>query len=347
MMVTGKVALAGLSKEGFCDLAEGLGLKAFQLRELYRWTYYRRVLDPLGWTTLPRAAREALAARCVSGLPEVVSESRSRDGTQKFLLALSDGNRVEAVCIPDHERRTLCVSSQVGCALKCAFCLTGTLGLTRSLTAGEILGQVLALEERTDIRDVAYNIVFMGMGEPLANLANLRAALAILEDPDGMAISRRRITVSTAGLADALEEFAADPLCPQIALSMGSARDAVRDRLMPVNRRDSLARLRKVLQELTRHNRERVSLEYTLLKGVNDAPEDARVLARFARGLKVKVNLIRFNAAPGLPFEAANDATTRAFQKVLLDAKIATSIRHSRGDDIFAACGQLAGKGAR
>jgi 23S rRNA (adenine2503-C2)-methyltransferase len=208
-----------------------------------------------------------------------------------------------------------------------------------------MLGQILALEARTDIRETSYNIVFMGMGEPLANLENLRAALAVLEDDDGMAVSRRRITVSTSGLADAMEAFAADPLCPYLALSLGSARDEVRDRLMPINRRFPLARLRAVLQGLARRNRERVSIEYTLLRGVNDGDGDAAALVRFARGLKVKVNLIHFNGAPGLPFEAADAERTRAFQAVLLGAGIATSIRKSRGEDILAACGQLAREG--
>jgi 23S rRNA (adenine2503-C2)-methyltransferase len=270
---------------------------------------------------------------------------RSADGTQKFLLGLSDGRSVEAVAIPDGNRRTVCISSQVGCAMGCTFCLTGTLGLTRNLRAGEMLGQILALEARTDIRETSYNIVFMGMGEPLANLENLRAALAVLEDDDGMAVSRRRITVSTSGLADAMEAFAADPLCPYLALSLGSARDEVRDRLMPINRRFPLARLRAVLQGLARRNRERVSIEYTLLRGVNDGDGDAAALVRFARGLKVKVNLIHFNGAPGLPFEAADAERTRAFQAVLLGAGIATSIRKSRGEDILAACGQLAREG--
>lgn len=344
-MASEPVALVGLPREGFAELAAGLGLKPYQILEMYRWTYHRRVFDPVLWTNLPRAAREALAARCVSGLPEVLGTMRSADGTQKFLLGLADGRSVEAVAIPDGKRRTVCISSQAGCAMGCTFCLTGTLGLTRNLRAGEILGQILTIETRTDIRKTAYNIVFMGMGEPLANVENLRAALVVIEDDDGMAISRRRITVSTAGLADALEDFAADPLCPYLALSLGSAREEVRDRLMPINRRFPLARLRVVLQGLARRNRERVSIEYTLLSGVNDGEADAAALVRFARGLKVKVNLIHFNAAPGLPFEASSAERTRAFQGILLGAGIATSIRKSRGEDILAACGQLAREG--
>lgn len=339
------VALVGLSKEEFPELAEGLGLKPYQVRQMFRWVYHRRTLDPLSWTSLPKPARAALASRCHPGLPEVLGERESYDGTLKFLMGLGDGARVECVYIPDNDRRTLCISSQVGCALRCSFCLTGTLGLTRDLTAGEIVGQVLAAEVRTDLRDFAYNLVFMGMGEPLANMDNLVKALAILQDEEGMAISKRRITLSTAGLADALEALAENPLCPRLALSLGSARNEVRDRLIPVNRRFPLARLREVLQALSRRNRERVSLEYTLLRGVNDSGPDARALVRFAKGLKVKVNLIRFNAAQGLPFEPVNLAGARAFQKILLDAGIATSIRKSRGEDILAACGQLAREG--
>jgi 23S rRNA (adenine2503-C2)-methyltransferase len=339
------VALVGLSKEGFLVLAEGLGLKPYQVRDMYRWTYHRRVFDPLMWTSLPKTAREALAVRCSAGLPEVLGEMQSADGTVKFLFGLADGNRVEAVYIPDGGRRTLCISSQVGCALQCVFCLTGTLGLARNLSAGEIVGQVLAVESRTDLREFAYNIVFMGMGEPLANMENLLAALAILEDSEGVSLSKRRITISTSGLADALESLAENPLCPQLALSLGSAKDPVRDRLMPINRRFPLARLRRVLEGLARTNRQRVSIEYTLLKDENDSDPDARALVRFAQGLKVKVNLIRFNGAQGLPFKPAGEERTKAFQRILLDANIATSIRKSRGDDIFAACGQLALRG--
>lgn len=345
MAAGGKTALVGLGREGIAALCGGLGLKPFQVAEVYRWIYGRRNLDPLTWSNLPARARKVLAEKTVPGLPEVAGEQRSLDGTRKFLLRLADGQSIEAVYLPDGERRTVCVSSQVGCAMGCTFCMTARLGFLRNLTVGEILSQFFLLERETDLVGRPYNVVFMGMGEPLANRPNLEAALAILEDPEGMAVSWRRITVSTSGLADALEAFARSPACPRLSLSLNAADDALRTRLMPVNRRFPLKRLREALQRLSTRERERISLEYVLLAGVNDGEEEARRVARFARGLKVKVNLIPYNGGPGAPFGRSDRETVRRFQAVLLSEGIATSIRKSRGEDIAAACGQLARRG--
>lgn len=337
-------ALVGMDLPGIKALCEGLGIKPFHYREIYQWIYERRTLDPIAWTNLPKAAREQLAERSTSGLPEVSGDQLSSDGTRKFLLLLNDGQTIECVYIPDGERRTVCVSSQVGCAMGCTFCLTGKMGLKRNLTPGEILGQFFVLEARTDIAQAKYNIVFMGMGEPMANRQNLEAALAIMEDSSGLGISPKRITVSTSGLAEALESFALSPVCPRLSLSLNAARDDLRNDLMPINKRYGLKELRAVLQRLTRKNRERISLEYVLLGGVNDSEEDARDVARFARGLKVKVNLISFNAAEGLPYHSSPPRSATAFQAVLNAQGITATIRRSRGLDILAACGQLARK---
>jgi len=336
--------LLGLDLPGIEVLCQGLGLKPFHHREIFRWIYERRTLDPLAWTNLPREARQELAGRSASGLPEVSGEQVSSDGTRKFLLRLDDGQTIECVYIPDGERRTVCVSSQVGCAVGCTFCLTAKMGLKRNLTPGEILGQFFVLESRTDIGEGRYNIVFMGMGEPMANRQNLEAALAIMESPSGMGISPKRITVSTSGLAEALEAFALSPVCPRLSLSLNAARDDLRTDLMPINKRYGLKELRGVLQRLTRKNRERISLEYVLLGGINDSEEDARDVARFARGLKVKVNLISFNAAEGLPYHPSAPPAAAEFQAVLKAQGITATIRRSRGLDILAACGQLARK---
>lgn len=343
-LMSPKVLLLGLDRPGIAAACEGLGLQPFHHREIYKWMYARRTLDPMAWTNVPKASRALMASRVFSGLPEVVGDQASSDGTRKFLLRLGDGQTVECVYIPDRERRTVCVSSQVGCAMGCTFCLTGKMGLRRNLTPGEILSQFFVLESRTDIAETSYNVVFMGMGEPMANRANLEAALALLEDPEGMAISPRRITVSTSGLAEALEAFAQSPVCPRLSLSLNGARDELRTRLMPINARYSLADLRRVLQNLTRKNRERISLEYVLMGGVNDSEQDARDVARFARGLKVKVNLISFNAAEGLPYQPSTAQATSAFQEVLNRQGITATVRRSRGLDILAACGQLARK---
>lgn len=340
-----RVPLLGLDREGLAGACEGLGLKAFQVAECYRWIYARRETDPLKWTHLPKGAREALAAKTVSGVPRLAGEQLSEDGTRKLLLELSDGQHIEAVYIPDKERRTLCISSQVGCAAGCSFCLTARLGFKRNLTAGEILGQVVAAEQLTDLASASYNIVFMGMGEPLLNRENVERALALLQDPEGMALSWRRITVSTSGLVGPLLEFAHSPHCPRLALSLHAADDALRTRLMPLNAAHPVAELRKVLQTLARREQERISLEYILLLGINDRPEDAKLLARFARGLKVKVNLIHFNPAPELPYRRSTEERARAFQEILVESGTPTSIRKSRGLDILAACGQLANAG--
>ncbi len=337
-----RVKLLGLDRAGFEALAEGLDLQPFHIQEMYRWVYQRRHPAPGDWTNLPKAARAALLIRSTGGLPELAGSQLAADGARKFLLRLHDGQTVECVYIPDGERRTVCVSSQVGCALGCRFCLTGTMGLARNLSAGEILAQFFILERETDLRERPYNVVFMGMGEPLANRGNLEKALEIMTDPNGMSFSKRRITVSTVGLAGALEQLAVHPACPRLAISLHAATDDLRNRLMPVNRRYPLDRIRAVLQSLSRKDRDPVSLEYILLKDVNDSAIHARDLAAFARGLKVKVNLIHFNPAAGLPFERSTDERARAFQRVLLDARIRTSIRRSRGLDILAACGQLA-----
>ena len=339
-----RAPLLGLDAAGISSLCEGLGLKSFQQREIYRWIYGRRSLDPSAWTNLPKAARAEISARCTSGLPEVAGDQTSTDGARKFLLCLADGQTIECVYIPDGDRRTVCVSSQVGCAVGCTFCLTARMGLKRNLTPGEILGQFFILESLTDIAETSYNVVFMGMGEPMANRENLEAALALLEDSEGMAMSTKRITVSTSGLADALEAFAQSPVCPRLSLSLNAARNDLRTRLMPINKRYPLEHLRRVLQNLTRKNRERISLEYVLLGGVNDSEEDARDVARFARGLKVKVNLISFNAAEGLAYEPSTPKAAKLFQEILNDQGITATIRRSRGLDILAACGQLARK---
>jgi len=339
-----KTPLLGLDPPGIEALCRGLGLQPFHHREVAQWIYARKCLDPLSWTNLPKAARERLAERSYSGMPLVSNQQLSSDGTRKFLLQLDDGQTIECVYIPEGERRTICVSSQVGCAMGCTFCLTAKMGFKRNLTPGEVLGQFFVLESLTDIAQGPYNVVFMGMGEPMANRQNLEAALAVLEDPNLMAISPKRITVSTSGLAEALEAFAQSPVCPRLSLSLNAARDDLRGELMPVNRRHNLKELRGVLQRLTRKNRERISLEYVLLGSVNDSEEDARDVARFARGLKVKVNLISFNGAEGLPFHPSAPRAAEAFQAVLKAQGITTTIRRSRGLDILAACGQLARK---
>ncbi len=343
--IAGKQPLLGSSRAELAQMASTLKLPAFQGKDAYRWLYSLREANPLNWTSFPKSAREAIAASMAPGVPEVVGEQISGDGTRKFLLSLGDGERVEAVYIPEGKRRTICISSQVGCAVGCAFCLTARLGFRRNLTAGEILGQLYAAESKTGLRDVPYNVVFMGMGEPLLNRTEVEKALGLMEDPDGMGISWRRITVSTSGVADALLDFAKSPVCPRLAISLHAADDLLRERLVPLNRAYPLGRIRKALEALSRRDMEKISLEYVLLAGVNDSDEDARRLGRFAKGLKVKVNLIPFNPAKGLEFQPSSAERTAVFQEIIAGGGVVARVRKSRGLDILAACGQLARKG--
>jgi len=337
--------LLGMDREEVRDLCGGLGMKPFQEKDVYTWMYCRRQLDPDGWTSIPKEARARLAARAEAGLPELDDVLSSADGTSKALLRLADGERIETVHIPEGGRHTLCVSSQVGCALGCAFCLTAQLGFRRNLTAGEILGQLYRMEETFDLEHGRYNVVFMGMGEPLANIENLKRAYEIMVDTEGLALSRHRITVSTAGLHDAMVEVAGWRQAPRLSLSLNAADDELRARLMPVAGRTKLADLRDALLKIKDLSRTRTSIEYVLLKGVNDGSDDAKRLAAFLNGLRVKVNLIPFNGAESLPYEPSGEIATLSFQERLFRAGIQTNIRKSRGGDILAACGQLAREG--
>lgn len=334
--------LFGKDEPFFKGLAKEMNLKPFQGKEIYRWIYRRRTLDPSAWTSLPASFREEFCRDFGLGIPRVKKVIESADGTRKFLLSLADGLEIESVCIPQGGRVTLCLSTQVGCPVRCAFCLTGRMGFTRNLTAGEMIGQPFVLERECGLVDNSYNVVFMGMGEPLLNLENLRDALAIMTDPDGMGISRRRITVSTIGVRSGLESYMADPGMPPLAISLHSVSEETRKKLIPAAKDLSLKDIRKFLQDASRKNRERISLEYVMLDGVNCGDDDARALARFCSGLKVKVNLIPFNEHPYIDFRNPSMKTVVGFQDILASLRVCSTIRHSRGADISAACGQLA-----
>lgn len=332
----------GMNEDHFVDLAGEMSLKPFQGREIYRWIYRKRNLDPASWTSLPASFRKEFIRNYSLDPPKIKKVLTSSDGTKKFLLTLKDGLDIESVYIPQKGRQTLCLSTQVGCPIRCGFCLTGKMGFTRNLTPGEIIGQPFVLERECGLDDNGYNVVFMGMGEPLLNLENLKAALGIMTDPDGMGISRRRITVSTIGLKKGLEEYLADPGMPPLAISLHSASEETRSKLIPAAKNLPLKEIRRYLQDASRKNRERISLEYVMLDGVNCEPEDARKLARFCSGLKVKVNLIPFNPHPYVDFKKPPARKAIAFQDILAEMRICSTIRQSRGSDISAACGQLA-----
>jgi 23S rRNA (adenine2503-C2)-methyltransferase len=323
------------------------GHERFRARQIFRWIYRHGVTDVTAMTDLSHELREGLVRDFRLTTPELVARERSSDGTEKFLLALEDGRRIESVFIPDTPAMTFCISTQVGCAMACAFCLTGRMGLIRNLTAGEIAGQVRVLVNALGMRDKPFNIVLMGMGEPLHNYDETMRALRILNDEHGFAVPMRRVTLSTVGLLPALERLAREPLMPNLAISLHAPTDAVRGQLVPLNRKYGVREIIEACERFPLAKRRRITFEYVLLAGVNDSPDAARRLARLLSGVKSKVNLIPLNAAPGIPFERPSDEVVDRFAKILADHRLVVSVRKSRGRDIRAACGQLIVEGAK
>jgi 23S rRNA (adenine2503-C2)-methyltransferase len=342
-----QVELTELTRAELEEALSALGLERYRARQVFQWVYRRGVTEFDRMTDLSAAHRLALAGHFrISTLP-IARRDVSEDGTQKFLLTLQDGRHVESVFIPDTPNQTFCISTQVGCAMGCAFCLTATMGLVRNLTPGEISGQVRVLAEALDLRGARFNIVFMGMGEPLHNYDSTMAAVRILADEHGLAVHPRRMTLSTVGLVPAIERLAAEPEMPNLAVSLHAPTDEQRARLVPVNRKYPIAEIIDACRRFPLACRDRITFEYVLLAGVNDSPEDARRLAGLLRGLRAKVNLIPLNEAPGIPFERPSDERIDAFGRALADRDVVVSVRKSRGRDIRAACGQLAVEGIR
>ena len=343
------------------ELSEGLD-RAFRATQLFEAVYKRWIDDLDQLTNLPKSLRNELKNTLDIRLPPIHRTFEAADGTRRHLIRLGDGEMAETVFIPDGNRNTICVSSQVGCGLACTFCLTGQLGFKRHLTAGEIVSQVLVAERQNitegirgagkrtgDTRGVSnahFNIVLMGMGEPLHNYDNVMKALAILNDPAGLNMSMSRITLSTVGLIPEIERLGKERLIPNLAVSLTGATDEVRNRLMPINKTYPIAELIRVLRRFPFKPRQRVTLEYVLLEGVTDSPADARALARIARQMRAKVNLIPLNEAPGLQFKRGTEVSITRFQSILRERGVQAFIRKSRGDDISAACGQLTKKWA-
>jgi 23S rRNA (adenine2503-C2)-methyltransferase len=334
--------LVGLLPSQLEDVAVELGASRYRGRQVATWLYRKGVVDLALMSDLPRDFRAALAARATAALPEVEQTTASQDGSRKLVFRLADGARVSAVVMPDDGRITVCLSTQVGCGYACAFCLTGTMGLTRNLDAGEIVGQLLAANASLPAGEHVTHVVFMGMGEPLANYAALVQALRVLTDARlGLGYSPRRITVSTVGLVSGIERLGREDLKVNLAISLHAASDAIRSALMPVNRAWSLDALMTAVRAYPLAPRQHVFFEYVMLDGVNDAPEEARRLVRLLRGVRAKVNLIPFNDWNGSRFRRPPLPRILAFQSILLEAGVTTTVRWSKGEDIGAACGQL------
>jgi 23S rRNA (adenine2503-C2)-methyltransferase len=319
-----------------------LGERPFRARQLAKWIYKKGVTDIERMTDLSAPFRLLLSHHARITLPTVRGMTSAADGTVKFLLGLSDGTCIESVIIPDEERTTLCVSSQAGCALGCAFCVTGSLGFTRNLTSGEIVGQVLAAQNYLREHGGALtNIVFMGMGEPLLNYEQVSRALAIILSDWGLSFSWRHVTVSTAGIPEGIARLGREVLV-NLAVSLNAPDDLTRDRIMPVNRKYPLDVLMAALRAYPLKRGRRITLEYVLLKGINDTDDHARDLAQLVKGIPIKINLIPFNAFTDAPFLRPDDSQVLAFQEILISAHLNAIIRKSKGGEIAAACGQLA-----
>ncbi len=352
----GKVNLVGLTRDQLRDTLIDAGTPEAQAKmrtgQVWQWIYQKGVRDFATMTNLAKDYRALLSENFVIELPELVSRNVSADGTRKYLVRIAGGHEVETVYIPEESRGTLCISSQVGCTLTCSFCHTGTQKLVRNLTAGEIVGQVMLARDdlgewpapgrapKVETRLLS-NVVLMGMGEPLYNFENVRDAMKIVMDGEGISLSRRRITLSTSGVVPEIARTAEEIGC-MLAVSFHATTDAVRDKLVPINRKWNIAELLDALREYPRlSNSERITFEYVMLKGVNDSDADARRLVNLIRGIPAKINLIPFNEWPGAPYERSDWERIESFADIVHKAGYASPIRTPRGEDIMAACGQL------
>jgi len=331
----------GLSRAALEAAATALGEPAYRGRQLYVWLYRKRVRSFGAMTNVARTLRDRLAGSYDLRWPDVAERLRSADGTVKYLFRLDDGATIESVFIPEETRRTICISTQAGCPLKCAFCLTGIAGYKRNLKTWEILGQVATVMAEAPPARFGWNVVVMGMGEPLLNYDATLAALRLLMDPEGFAVAPKKLTLSTVGILPALERLMEEPVRPNLAISLHASNAELRRRLMPIEEKYSIEKVMAAAKRYPIPHGGRVTYEYVLLRGVNDSPEHARELARSLRGTRSKVNLIPLNPAPDIPFAAPTAAAVDAFCQVLADARVTVSVRRPRGQDILAACGQL------
>ncbi len=352
--------LIGLGRPALAELLAALGVPERQRRmrvsQLWSWLYVRGATDFARMTDIASGLRSQLAAHFTLARPEIVTEQVSVDGTRKWLLRLDDGKEVETVYIPEEDRGTLCISSQVGCTLTCTFCHTGTQRLVRNLTAGEIVGQIMLARDRIgdwpgavppDPRGLPNterkitNVVLMGMGEPLYNFDNVRDACAIAADGEGLSISKRRITLSTSGIVPEIPRWG-DEAGTMLAISLHAVRDALRNELVPINKKWPIAKLLEACRNYPGlSNAKRITFEYVMLKGVNDSVEDAKALVRLLAKIPAKINLIPFNPWPGAPYECSDWEQIEKFAEVVNRAGYASPVRSPRGRDIMAACGQL------
>jgi 23S rRNA (adenine2503-C2)-methyltransferase len=338
-----KMDLKNLSPSEMETFIAAHGKERYRTTQILRWLYKDGVHSIDEMTNLPKRFRHVMDQ--VSRISSLNTRrvEQAKDGTKKFLFELADGNCIESVLIPDKTRLTLCLSTQVGCALGCRFCLTGKKGLIRNLTVPEILNQILAVRETLPETTSLTNIVLMGMGEPLANYENVLKAVRLMTNPEAFKFSSRRVTLSTAGLLPELEALAQEKVSFRLAISLNATDEETRTQVMPINRRYPLRKLLEVCRHFPLRPRARITFEYVMLEGINDSPQDARRLIKQLRGIPSKINLIPLNEAPGIPFTRPSEEKVRQFQEILMTGGLSAIVRSSKGADISAACGQLQG----
>jgi 23S rRNA (adenine2503-C2)-methyltransferase len=336
-----KTDIKDLTREALARWFEDHGMRSFRANQVFKWLYLQQVDAFDQMTDLGKKTRELLSQNFLSERLSLNQVATSKDGSEKYLFELGDGNLIESVLIPEKDHYTLCISSQVGCSQNCRFCLTARSGLIRNLTPGEIISQVRDISHVTAGSRNLTNIVFMGMGEPLANYRNVIHALAVITDSDvGLKLSSRRITLSTAGLVSRMADLGKDTRV-NLAVSLNATDNETRSRLMPINRKYPIEKLMEACTDYPLKNRNKITFEYILMKGINDSPEDARRLARLLRPIKAKINLIPYNTYEESPFECPDESVITRFQDILIAGHYTVMVRRSKGQDISAACGQL------
>jgi len=341
-----KVDLKNLRPSELEKFIASFGKERYRSIQILRWLYQKGVHSIDEMTNLSKRFRQELNQISIISSLYPLQVEQARDGTKKFLFQLEDGNRIESVLIPDKARLTLCVSTQVGCALGCRFCLTGKNGWKRDLMVSEILNQILSVRETLIDKESITNVVLMGMGEPLANYENTVKAIELMVHPDAFKFSSRRITLSTVGLLPELERLAQEKIQFRLAVSLNASDEEIRSHLMPINRRYPLRKVLEACRSFPLKPRARITFEYVLVEGVNDSPQDAKRLLKLLKGIPSKVNLIPLNEAPGIPFKKPSEEKIVQFQEILMQGGLTAIVRKSKGAEISAACGQLQGKGS-
>ena len=336
--------LIGATLEEIEAAVEGMNEPKYRARQIYAGIYRRLLRSWDDFTDLGKSFRDRLTEQYTIENPPLQQVFVSQDGTRRYLFDVGPGQKIESVFIPEERRDTFCISTQVGCAVGCLFCVTGKLRMRRNLLPGEIVGQIMALQADRGTVLKQLNIVIMGMGEPMHNYENVMKSIRLMTDEQGMSISPRRITLSTSGIVPGIRRLAEEPAIPNLAISLNATTDSVRDVLIPINRKWNIATLLEACRRFPIAHRRRITFEYVLIEGVNDSLDDARRLVKLLQGLRKKVNLIPLNADPRIPLKAPSEERVLAFQKILVDHHLTANIRRARGDDIAAACGMLAGR---